>query len=180
MSNLQGFDISEIGSDIHSDHRGYFREWTNPEVLEMIPDFHAIQTNIARSRKNVVRGLHTSLEGFQQQKLVTCVFGTILDVLVDLRKDSETLGKVFTVELSESNAKSIFIPRGLAHGYSVLSDAAVVIYQVDNRFNPQTEIQIQPFDEGLGIDWRLTAEPVISQKDISGLTFSEYIERYHR
>lgn len=152
---------------IFADNRGYFFESYNQKVFsrEAI-NFNFVQDNQARSAYGVVRGLHFQLEPHAQTKLVRVLSGNILDVVVDLRKDSPTFSKVFSMELSSENKLQLLIPRGFAHGYSVLSDEAEVFYKCDAYYNKESEGGILWNDPSLNIDWKVPSDKVkVSEKD---------------
>ena len=156
-----------IQPKVFSDSRGYFFESFKLETFLMagIP-FNPVQDNESRSVYGVIRGLHYQLNPFAQAKLVRVVVGKIYDVAVDLRKNSMTLGKWYGVELDSENKTQFFIPKGFAHGFSVLSDIAVIQYKCDNLYQPQYEKGISVKDPDLKIDWLIeNIEPVISNKD---------------
>ena len=144
-------------------------------MIPEIPDF--VQDNQSKSCYGVVRGLHFQKPPFAQAKLVRVVSGTVLDVAVDLRKESKTFGKYVSVELSGENQLQFFMPEGFAHGFSVLSKEAVFQYKCSKLFNKESEGGIQWNDPDMGIDWKLKAEDVIlSAKDIKRQTIKDYIE----
>ena len=122
-----------------------------------------IQDNEVVSKKGVVRGLHFQRLPFAQTKLIRVIEGEILDVIVDLRKASETFGRVFSVKLSAFNKLQLLIPKGFAHGYATLSDSATVLYKVDQYYNKNYDTGIHPLSEALGIDWGV--DPILSEKD---------------
>ncbi|HPB12951.1 MAG: dTDP-4-dehydrorhamnose 3,5-epimerase [Bacteroidales bacterium] len=156
-----------IQPKVFSDSRGYFFESFKLETFLMsgIP-FNPVQDNESRSVKGVIRGLHYQLNPFAQAKLIRVVVGKIYDVAVDLRRNSKTFGKWFGVILDSENKTQLFIPKGFAHGFSVLSDIAVIQYKCDNLYNPQYERGISLDDPDLAINWRIEGiEPVISPKD---------------
>lgn len=160
---------------IFEDARGHFFEaFSEREFAEQVCDCHFVQENEAKSSYGVVRGLHFQLPPHAQSKLVRVIKGRILDVAVDIRKDSPTFGKHIAIELSDENHLQIFIPHGFAHGYSVLSEEAVVEYKCDNYFAPESEGAIAWDDEALAIDWGIPAEQVIlSEKDKHHPTLAE-------
>lgn len=167
-----------IKPDVYGDDRGYFFESYNieryRELIHGIPDF--VQDNQSKSCYGVVRGLHFQRPPFAQAKLVRVVSGTVLDVAVDLRKDSKTFGKYVSVELSGENQLQFFMPEGFAHGFSVLSKEAVFQYKCSKLFNKESEGGIQWNDPDVGIDWKLKPEDVIlSAKDIKRQTIKEYV-----
>lgn len=150
------------------DDRGYFFESYNVRTLEDKAGFSTpfVQDNQARSSKNVLRGLHYQNEPHAQSKLVRALVGAIWDVVVDIRPDSSTYGRWYGVELSAENKRQLLIPRGFAHGYSVLSDTAEVFYKCDNFYNKPSEGGIFYADPALNIDWKIKLEEaIISEKD---------------
>lgn len=156
-----------IKPKVIEDERGYFFEsFSEREFNENVDIIKFVQDNQSKSCYGVVRGLHFQKGEYAQSKLVRCVKGTILDVAVDLRKDSSTYGKYVSVVLSEDNHQQLFIPRGFAHGFSVLSEEAIVQYKCDNFYNKESEGGINPFDNELKIDWLIPKDNVIlSEKD---------------
>ncbi|MFV0237344.1 MAG: dTDP-4-dehydrorhamnose 3,5-epimerase [Flavobacteriales bacterium] len=159
-------DCFIIDPRVYKDSRGFFYESFNKEVFKqktgITTDF--IQDNVAFSVQNVIRGLHFQEGKFSQAKLVSCVKGTVLDVAVDIRPESPTFGQSFTIELSSENNLQLYVPRGFAHGYSVLSKEAYFQYKVDNTYAPQFERGILYNDPTLNIDWRIK-QPILSKKD---------------
>lgn len=164
-TDIEGVLIIE--PHVFTDARGYFFESYNKKSYEeagITADF--VQDNESKSSKGVMRGLHFQLPPFTQAKLVRCVRGRVLDVAVDIRKGSPTYGRHVAVELTEDNHRQLFIPRGFAHGFAVLSDVAVFQYKCDNFYAPQADGGISIADESLGIDWRLeTKDALLSEKD---------------
>ena len=160
---------------VFEDARGYFFEsFSEREFCAEVCDCHFVQSNEAKSSYGVVRGLHFQLPPHAQSKLVRVAKGKVLDVAVDIRKSSPTFGKYVAVELSDENHRQIFIPHGFAHGYSVLSEEAVVEYKCDNYYAPESEGAIAWDDAALAIDWQLPAEDVIlSAKDKNHSTLAE-------
>ncbi|QIA07798.1 dTDP-4-dehydrorhamnose 3,5-epimerase [Draconibacterium halophilum] len=160
---------------VFEDDRGYFFEtFQQKRYLEAGIERPFIQDNESRSTKGVVRGLHYQLGDAAQAKLVRVIQGSVYDVVVDLRKGSPTFGKWFGVELNEKNKKQLYVPRGFAHGFSVLSETAIFTYKCDNLYNRETERSINPFDETLGIDWQLKKEEsVVSEKDQNAPAFEK-------
>ncbi len=156
-----------IEPHVFEDHRGYFFEsYKQNFYLEAGIDSRFIQDNESKSAKGVVRGLHYQLNPVAQAKLVRVVLGVVYDVAIDLRKGSPTFGRWFGLELNETSKKQLFIPRGFAHGFSVLSETAVFSYKCDNVYNKEAERAINPFDPQLGIDWQLIeSELKVSDKD---------------
>jgi dTDP-4-dehydrorhamnose 3,5-epimerase len=160
-------DVYVLEPSVFEDERGYFLESFNLQKFEEnIGPIKFIQDNESKSSKGVLRGLHFQKPPFNQAKLVRCLEGRVLDVSVDIRKGSPTYGKHVAVELSGENKKQIFVPRGFAHGFVVLSESAVFAYKVDNRYAPEYDAGIRFDDEALQIDWRLPQEEVqLSEKD---------------
>jgi dTDP-4-dehydrorhamnose 3,5-epimerase len=160
---------------VFADSRGFFFESYNEKVFSaqgIATRF--VQDNQSKSEFGVVRGLHYQLNPFAQTKLVRVLVGTILDVAVDIRKNSPTFGKVFSVELSAENKKQLYIPQGFAHGFSVLSEVAEVLYKCDNFYNKQSEGGIVLNDSDLKIDWKIpTDRMIISDKDKNNRPFAE-------
>ena len=152
---------------VFEDDRGYFFEsFSEREFRAEVCDCHFVQSNEAKSSYGVVRGLHFQLPPHAQSKLVRVAKGRVLDVAVDIRKSSPTFGKYVAVELSDENHRQIFIPHGFAHGYSVLSDEAVVEYKCDNYYAPESEGAIAWDDAALAIDWQIPTDKVLlSAKD---------------
>ncbi len=164
-TNFNGLFIVEL--DLFKDKRGYFTETFNIESFKKAGIlFSPVQDNESRSIRGVLRGLHYQLRPFDQAKLIRVIEGKIFDVALDLRKDSPSFGKWFGLELDAASFKHIFIPKGFAHGFSVLSESAVVQYKCDNLYNPATERGIMPLDPDLAIDWKIGRnEIIISEKD---------------
>ena len=153
---------------IFKDARGYFFEsFSQKEFNEKVMPINFVQDNESMSSYGVMRGLHYQKMPYTQSKLVRCVKGAVLDVAVDIRKGSPTFGQHVAVELTEENHRQMFIPRGFAHGFAVLSETAIFQYKCDNFYAPQADAGIQLMDEELGIDWRIpTAEAILSEKDL--------------
>lgn len=152
----------------HRDNRGYFMEtFRLDDFRKNVADVTFVQENESASVKGVIRGLHFQAPPFAQAKLVRCVKGAVLDVAVDIRIGSPTYGEHIAVELSEENGVELFIPRGFAHGFSVLTDEAVFQYKCDNYYAPNAEGGISILDSSLGIDWKVRPEDrILSAKDI--------------
>lgn len=162
------------------DARGYFSEtFKLEEFTRVIGDVKFIQDNESFSTRGVLRGLHFQKGEYSQAKLVRVSQGAVLDVAVDLRKNSPTFGQHVAVELSHENGRQLFIPRGFAHGFVVLSDVAQFQYKVDNVYAPQSEATLRFDDPALGIDWRIPAnEMLLSDKDLRGYTFTEVSDNF--
>ena len=159
-------DLLIIEPPLFKDDRGFFYESYNKKNLDKIIKIAFVQDNESKSNKGVVRGLHFQLPPFEQAKLVRCVSGKILDVAVDLRINSKTFGKFLSVELSSENNFQLFVPKGFAHGFQVLSETAIVNYKVDEYYNPDSESGLIWNDKDLSIDWNLDLKPILSKKDL--------------
>lgn len=156
------------------DDRGYFSVPYNSEVFNngIGYEVNFIQDNMSYSFKNVIRGLHFQRGEYEQAKLVTCTYGDVLDVAVDIRKDSPTYGNVVSVELGGDYSRMLFVPRGCAHGFSVLSETAIFQYKVDNVYNKESEGGLIFNDETLNINWGVEDyEAIVSEKDKELPTF---------
>ena len=164
-TSIEGLVIIE--PRVFGDERGYFLESYNEKEFEQaICKVSFVQDNESKSSKGVLRGLHFQKPPFNQAKLVRCIEGRVLDVAVDIRKGSPTYGKHVAIELSGENKKQVFVPKGFAHGFSVLSKTAVITYKVDNRYAPESDSGIRYDDTELGIDWGLNQEEIqLSEKD---------------
>ena len=150
-----------IKPKVIEDSRGYFFEaFSEKEFCENVREIKFVQENESLSKKNVIRGLHFQKASYSQSKLIRVVKGRVLDVAVDIRKGSPTFGKHIAVELSEENHLLVFIPRGFAHGFAVLSDEAIFQYKCDNYYAPAHEGAIAWYDPDLNIDWKIPAEDV--------------------
>ena len=171
-TEIEGIVIIE--PQVFGDSRGYFMETYQKEKYAAAGiDVTFVQDNESMSRYGVVRGLHYQAEPFAQAKLIRVVSGRVLDVAVDIRKDSPTFGKVFTLELSSENKLQLFLPHGIAHGFAVLSETAVFTYKCDNFYAPQYERTIRFDDPTLAIDWKIPInERIISDKDKKGVAFN--------
>lgn len=160
---------------VFGDNRGYFFESFNLKAFrEQGIDVDFVQDNQSSSQYGVIRGLHYQLNPYAQTKLIRVLAGKILDLVVDIRKGSPTFGKVFSIELSAENKKQLFIPRGFAHGFSVLSEYAEVFYKCDEFYNKELEGGILYNDPSLNIDWKIPdGKQVISEKDMQLPFFAE-------
>ncbi len=169
-------DCFIIEPTIFGDERGYFFESFNKEKFKELTgkEIEFVQDNEAFSNRGVLRGLHFQKGEFAQAKLVRVVKGKVLDVVVDVRPKSKTFGQHFSCVLSEENKKQLFVPRGFAHGYSVLEDHTVFVYKCDNFYQPKSEGGIIFNDETLNIDWMLSENEIaVSDKDKVLKTFNE-------
>lgn len=156
-----------IEPQVFEDARGYFFEsWNKAKMEEAGLNYDFIQDNQSKSCYGTIRGIHFQKGEFSQAKLVRVLQGTVLDVAVDLRKDSKTFGQHVAVELSAENNRQLMIPRGFGHGFSVLTPTAVFAYKCDNVYNKASEAGIRFDDPALGIDWKVKLEEaVLSDKD---------------
>lgn len=170
-------DVYIIEPSVFGDNRGYFLESFNLEKFEEnVYPIKFIQDNESKSSKGVLRGLHFQKPPFDQAKLVRCIEGRVMDVAVDIRKGSLTYGKHVAIELTGENKRQLFVPRGFAHGFSVLSDTAVFAYKVDNKYAPESDSGIRYDDKELNIDWGLYKEKIqLSEKD-KNLSFFKDLE----
>ncbi|WP_419767362.1 dTDP-4-dehydrorhamnose 3,5-epimerase [Arcobacter sp.] len=162
------FDVVVIEPKVHGDNRGYFVETFRADKLEKFLDYQIsfCQDNESKSSKGVLRGLHYQLPPFAQTKLVRVIQGRVLDVAVDIRKNSPTFGQYTAVELSAENKKQMLVPRGFAHGFIVLEEDTIFAYKVDNYYSPECDRGIAFDDENLNIDWILKKEELtLSLKD---------------
>ena len=164
-------DLLVIEPQLFKDDRGFFYESYNKNNLDKVVNVVFVQDNESKSNEGVIRGLHFQKPPYAQTKLIRCISGSILDVAVDLRKNSKTYGKSFSVELSGENNKQLFVPKGFAHGFQVISDEAIVNYKVDNFYNPKSDSGIIWNDKDLSIDWNLDLKPILSPKDLKLKSF---------
>ena len=160
---------------VFGDSRGYFMEtWSQRDFDAAVRPVRFVQDNESRSHYGVLRGLHFQKGEHVQSKLVRVLKGTVLDVAVDIRRGSPTFGKHVAVELSGENKRQLFIPRGFAHGFAVLSEEAVFLYKCDRFYAPESEGAIAWNDPALGIDWRLPPQDIsLSAKDTAHLPLSQ-------
>jgi dTDP-4-dehydrorhamnose 3,5-epimerase len=164
--------------DVYGDNRGYFFESFSSKKYEEIGIIDKfVQDNISKSAKNTVRGLHLQIGNKAQGKLCQVLCGRVLDVAVDIRSDSATFGKYVSVELSEENHFQLWIPKGFAHGFSVLSDEAIFSYKCTEYYNKESERSILFNDPDLAIDWNVE-KPIVSDKDLNALTFRQFKSQY--
>ena len=164
---------------IWSDDRGFFREWFKTDDIKskIGRDFCVEQANISSSSKGSLRGIHYSLAPSGQAKWITCINGSIKDVIVDIRPNSKTFGKWLSVELSGSSGKALLISEGLGHGFLSLEENSIVVYLVSSAFSLSEEYAINPLDENIGIDWGANSIYLkISEKDKSAPTLLEQQE----
>lgn len=175
-------DVWVCEPKVFADARGYFMEtWRASDFNEHIGhEVNFVQDNQSMSSRGVLRGLHFQKGEFSQAKLVRVLQGTVVDVAVDLRKSSPTFGRYVMVELSAENKRQLFIPRGFAHGFQVLSDTAVFTYKVDNIYAPQAECSIRYDDPKIGIAWPITnpQELLLSEKDLQHAVSFDEAEKF--
>jgi dTDP-4-dehydrorhamnose 3,5-epimerase len=173
-------DLVIIEPRVFPDARGYFFESYSQVALEKAGiTTKFVQDNQSKSTYGVIRGLHFQNAPHAQTKLVRALQGSIYDVAVDLRKDSETYGKWFGCELSDDNKRQLLVPKGFAHGFSVLSETAVVFYKCDDFYHPECEQGIVFYDETLNIDWKVDlSKVIISEKDKKNMEFKSYITKF--
>ena len=175
-------DVWVCEPKVFADARGYFMEtWRASDFNEHIGhEVNFVQDNQSMSSRGVLRGLHFQKGEFSQAKLVRVLQGTVVDVAVDLRQASATFGKYVMVELSAENKRQLFIPRGFAHGFQVLSDTAVFTYKVDNIYAPQAECSIRYDDPKIGIAWPITnpQELLLSEKDLQHAVSFDEAEKF--
>ena len=166
-------EVVIIEPKVFGDERGYFLEtFSDIKFKEAVVDTTFVQDNESKSSFGVLRGLHYQLSPYAQSKLVRVIEGKVLDVAVDIRKGSSTFGKHVAVELSDENKRQLFIPRGFAHGFVVLSKTAIFAYKVDNFYNTENEGSIKYNDAELNINWVLNSEDIkLSGKDIEAPSF---------
>lgn len=164
-TDIEGVVIIE--PQLFGDSRGYFMEsYSERDFARLVAPVRFVQDNESRSRYGVVRGLHYQREPYSQSKLVRCLEGRVLDVAVDIRPKSPTYGKYVAVELSADNHRQLFIPKGFAHGFAVLSKEALFAYKCDEFYHPEAECGIAWDDPTLSIDWGLPKDDIIlSEKD---------------
>ena len=178
-TEIKGLFIIE--PQIFEDGRGFFLASYNYNTFKEIGIENIfVQDNYSKSLKGVLRGLHFQKGEYSQAKLISILRGSILDIVVDLRKDSETFGKYFSIVLNEKNKKVLFIPKNFAHGFLTLEDNTEIFYKCDNFYNPQSEAGIIWDDSDLNIEWNLKkykineSELIISEKDKKNMSFKEY------
>lgn len=177
-TNIDGVVIIE--PRVFEDARGYFFEsFSQREFNEKVKPVDFVQDNESKSTFGVIRGLHFQRPPYAQSKLVRCVRGAVLDVAVDIRKESPTYGLHVAVELTEDNHRQIFIPKGFAHGFAVLSDIAVFQYKCDEFYHPESEGGISLLDSELGIDWKIsTDKAILSPKDTKHPLFKDFVSPF--
>ena len=167
-----------VQPDVYEDSRGLFFESFNIKKYEEggITD-KFVQDNISTSRQNTIRGLHIQVGEKAQGKLCQVISGNVIDVVVDVRRNSQTFGKYFSIELSDENHLQLWIPQGFAHGFSVLSPSAIFSYKCTGYYDKESERSILFNDLDLAIDWGID-KPIVSDKDLNALTFQQFISQY--
>lgn len=170
-------DVKVISPDVFKDRRGYFFESYNKRNFSGITDVEFVQDNESLSNKNVLRGLHFQKPPYAQAKLVRVIKGSVLDVIVDLRKNSPTYGHHYKNVLSEENKKQIFIPKGFAHGFLVLENYTIFSYKCSAYYHKPAEDAILWNDPTLAIDWGIS-DPIISDKDQVAKTFDNFVSPF--
>lgn len=173
-------DVKILRPKVFGDARGYFFEsFSQREFNRLVAPVEFVQDNQSASARGVVRGFHFQAPPHAQAKLVRCVEGRVLDVAIDIRRDSPTYGRHVAVELSADNRLQLFIPRGFAHGFAVLSDHAVFQYKCDNYYAPLSEGGINPFDPATGVEWPIAADDaILSAKDLALPPMSQFISPF--
>ena len=175
---IEGAWLAE--SPVWSDERGFFREWFKAEDVKSATgrDFGIEQANISLSSLGTLRGIHYSIAPRGQAKWITCVSGSIKDVIVDIRPASQTFGNWIEVELNGNSGKAVFISEGLGHGFIALEDNTAVAYLVSTPFSPSDEFDINPLDEKIGINWGMELNELkISEKDKNAPTLAERLNQ---
>lgn len=169
-------DVIIIEPTVFSDVRGYFLESYNQKKFEeVVGKISFVQDNESKSAKGVLRGLHYQNPPYNQAKLVRCIEGRVMDVAVDIRKGSPTYGKHISVQLSGENKRQLFVPKGFAHGFAVLSDTATFAYKVDNTYAPEFDAGIRWNDKQLNIQWGFEDSMIkVSAKDAELPFLSEF------
>lgn len=172
-------DLILIQPNVFGDERGYFFESFNEEEWKKHVGGHIrfVQDNESMSHKGVLRGLHFQKPPYAQGKLIRVVQGSVLDVAVDLRKDSKTYGKIYKVELSAENKKQLYVPEGFAHGFLTLEDNTIFSYKCTNFYNKESEGGLMWNDESLKIDWEIK-DPILSEKDKYYESFINFVSPF--
>jgi len=167
-----------IEPKVYTDNRGFFYEFFNQQRFEQQAGLKVqfIQDNLAKSHKGVLRGFHFQKQPYEQAKLVSVIKGSVLDVIIDLRKNSKTFGQHLSIELNETNKKQLFIPRGFAHAYLSLEDNTLFCYKIDNIYHPESEAGIKFDDPDIKIDWHFApSQLILSDKDTKLPLFKEIL-----
>jgi dTDP-4-dehydrorhamnose 3,5-epimerase len=165
-------DVLVILNEKFQDERGVFLKLYNQKNFKEVGvSFAPKETFFSVSKKNVLRGMHFQSPPYDHDKLVSCIKGRALDVFVDLRKESKGYGKVYNLELTEDNAKTLFIPKGFAHGFLALSDDTIMLYEVSEGYNPDADKGINPLS--IGFEWPVKS-PIISARDMKHISFKDF------
>tara|TARA_B100000902_G_C27273773_1_gene897734 strand:+ start:834 stop:1388 length:555 start_codon:yes stop_codon:yes gene_type:complete len=173
-TNIDGLFV--IKNEYYSDKRGGFKElWNENKFQENEMNMNFSQDNLSMSKKNVIRGLHFQNYPYGQIKYINVLYGKVLDVALDLRRDSKTFGKHFSIELSSQNHHSLLIPNGFAHGFLSLEDNTIFLYKCCGKYHPSKEHTIRWNDPDIKINWGVK-NPILSKKDANGMTFNHYIK----
>lgn len=174
-------DLILINYPSRKDSRGTFDVVYNKKLYSKIIKKEFLQENLSISlKKNTIRGIHLQLKPFDQAKLITVIKGSILDIAIDLRKNSKTFKKIFYFKMSESNKNQLFIPRGFGHGFCTLKDNTIISYKVDNHYNPKMEITIDFNDRELNVIWpKIKSKKYLSKKDRNGISLKDFIKNYY-
>ena len=176
-TNIDGLIILE--PEIFKDDRGsFFESWNVKKFHEIGIEDHFVQDNQSNSSKGILRGLHFQNSPYAQAKLVRVIRGSVLDVAVDLRSNSSTYGKHYSIVLSDKILKSCYIPKGFAHGFVALEDNTIFSYKCSDMYNKESEGCLLWNDQDLGIDWDID-NPIISQKDMQGLYFKDFKSKFN-
>lgn len=176
-TNIDGLIIVE--PEIFKDDRGsFFESWNVKKFQEIGIEDDFVQDNQSNSSKGILRGLHFQNSPYAQAKLVRVIRGSVLDVAVDLRSNSSTYGKHYSIVLSDKNFKSFYIPSGFAHGFVALEDNTIFSYKCSDIYNKEYEGYLLWNDQDLGIDWYID-NPIISQKDMQGLYFKDFKSKFN-
>jgi len=182
MKKIKTFikDLYVIEPQVFNDDRGYFMEsFKNNWFKSEFPEIEFVQDNESKSDYGVLRGLHFQIPPYSQTKLVRVICGEVLDVVVDLRKNSNSYGKYFSIKLSDKNKKQLLVPKGFAHGFIVLSNSAVFSYKVDNVYSKEHDSGVLCNDEDLNINWLIEKKSIlISKKDQSLKPFNKLISPF--
>ncbi len=166
-------DLLILTPKVFNDNRGYFFESYNKKLMRKFIPIDFVQDNESLSQKNVLRGLHFQKPPYAQDKLIRVIKGSVLDIVVDLRKEEPTYGMHFAIKLSAKNKKQLFIPKGFAHGFLTLKKNTIFSYKCSAYYNVQSEECIHCFDTDLAIDWQ-TKNPILSNKDKKGMKFNTF------
>lgn len=180
IKELRLKDVFEITLNPRVDDRGFFMRTYDTKIFDGAGiNKNWVQENHSKTiKKGTIRGLHFQLPPFAETKLIRCIKGEILDVFVDLRKNSETFGQWDSIILSENNFNMVLVPRGFAHGFCTLTDHCEVVYKVDNFYSPEYERGLLWNDKQLNIQWPLE-NPILSDKDKKNMAFNDFINQYN-